>query len=37
MNAMTEKTSLAFFYGFHALEVAALAVGVVGILTLLLW
>ena len=37
MSAMNEKTSLAFFYGFHALEIAALAVGFAGILTLLLW
>ena len=37
MSAMTEKSSLAFFFGFHTLEIAAIAVGVVGILTLLLW
>jgi hypothetical protein len=37
MSAMIEKTSLGLFYGFHALEIAALAVGVVGLLTLLLW
>jgi hypothetical protein len=37
MSTMTEKTSLVFFYGFHALEIAALAVGVAGILTLFVW
>ena len=37
MSAMTEKASLGFFYGFHALEIAALAVGVIGILTLIVW
>lgn len=37
MSTMMDKASLGFFFGFHAFEVAALVLGVVGLLTVLLW
>jgi hypothetical protein len=36
MSTLTQKAALGLFYGFHAVEVAAVGAGVVGLLALLL-